>query len=139
MDSTKAASLVKLEDTDLTVSDPAEDVRGRTAMDRDGREIGDITSLVIDEDERKVRFLELESGGFLGLGGEKRLVPVDAVTRVEDDKVHMDATREGVHGSPAYDPDLVDKQAYFGEVYDYYGYAPYWAGGYAYPGYPYYR
>ncbi len=139
MDSTKVTGLVKLGDTDLMVADPAEDIRGYTVMDRDGEEIGDVKSLLIDERETRVRFLEVERGGFVGLGGETRLIPVDAVTRIADETVHVDATREHVHRAPAYDPELVDEDTYFGSIYDYYGYAPYWAAGYAYPGYPYYR
>ncbi len=138
MNTTKRATLVKLGDSDMTVADPAEDVRGRTLLDREGDEIGKIEALLVDEQERKVRFLEVGSGGFLGLGGETRLVPVDAVTRVGEAAVQVDQTRDHVHGAPAYDPDLVDEDAYYGAIYDYYGYPPYWAGGYAYAAYPYY-
>ncbi|HWC33138.1 MAG TPA: PRC-barrel domain-containing protein, partial [Actinomycetota bacterium] len=127
MDSTNVGTLVRMADADLTVADPADDVRGRTVVDATGDEIGDVKSLLIDEDERKVRFLEVESGGFLGLGSETRLVPVDAVTRVEENAVHVDQTRESVHGSPAYDPELEQDAAYYGEVYSYYRYPPYWA------------
>ncbi len=138
MDSTNVTSLVKLGDTDLTVADPAEDIRGRTVRDREGEEIGDVKSLLLDEQERRVRFVEVESGGFLGLGGETRLVPVDAITDVTEDGVRVEATREHVHGSPVYDPEVVDEETYYARVYDYYGYAPYWGAGYAYPTYPYY-
>lgn len=138
MDSTKVASLVKLGDTDLTVADPAEDVRGRNVVDRNGEEIGSVESLLIDEREAKVRFLGVETGGFLGLGAEKRLMPVDAVKGVDEDAVHVDVTGAHVGGSPAYDPELVEARSYYGALYDYYGYAPYWAPGYAYPAYPFY-
>ncbi len=139
MDSTNVTTLVKLGDTDLMVAAPAQDVRGRTAMDSDGEEVGNVKSLLIDEQEAKVRFLEVESGDFLGLGGKTRLIPVDAVARVDEDAVHLNATREHVHGSPAYDPELVDEKTHYRALYDYYGYVPYWAAGYAYPPYAYYR
>lgn len=135
----KVATLIRLADSDLTVADPAEDVRGRTVLDRDANEIGDVKSLLIDEQERKVRFLEVESGGFLGVGGHTRLVPVDAITHVGDDAVHVDQAREHVHASPPYDPELAPDETYYGDVYGYYGYSPFWMGGYAYPTYPYYR
>ena len=131
------AALVRLQDTELTTADPRDDVRGRKVVDREGEEVGDVEGILIDEQERRVRFLEIGSGGFLGIGETKRLVPVDAVTRVEEDRVHIDTTRSQVAGSPEYDPDLERDTGYYGDLYGYYGYAPYWGPGYVYPAYPY--
>ncbi len=137
-DTTTRGSLVKLGDTDLDVADPAEDVRGRTVLDRNGQEIGEVDGLMIDDRENKVRFLQVGSGGFLGIGKDKALVPVEAVTRIDADHVHIDRTREHVAGSPPYDPDLTYDTDYWGGVYGHYGYTPYWGPGYVYPTYPYY-
>jgi hypothetical protein len=103
-----------------------------------GEEIGDVKSLLIDESDRKVRFLEVESGGLLGFASERRLLPVDAVVRVEEGAVRVDQTHDHVHGSPAYDPQLAYDDSYYGDVYDHYGHLPYWTAGYMYPTYPYY-
>lgn len=128
--------LVKLGDTNLTVSDQREDIRGRRVVDRAGGEIGDVDALMIDERERKVRFIQVASGGFLGIGERTFLLPVDAVRGVGGDAVQVDQTRERMIGSPAYDPDLTYERDYYGDVAGYYGYAPYWTPGYAYPAYP---
>ena len=138
MTDTRTHSLIKLGDTDLTVADKAEDIRGRTVIDRSGDEIGDVESLLIDETEAKVRFMEIGAGGFLGIGEKKFLVPVDAISKIDADHVHVDQTREHIVGAPDYDPTLAVKRDYYTDVYGYYGYAPYWAPGYAYPAYPYY-
>lgn len=134
--STETHSLMRLADTDLTLANPAEDVRGRKAVDRDGEEIGSVVALYLDESEHKVRFLEVESGGFLGMGSESRLVPVDLVRGIDREHVHVGETRERVHGSPAYDPDLTRDRDYYGSVYGWYGASPFWGTGYAYPAYP---
>ncbi len=137
------ATLLKLSDSNLTVADPAEDIRGRKVVDRAGEEIGDVDDLIIDDRESKVRFMRVASGGFLGLGETKFMLPIDVVTRIADGTVHIDQTREHVAGAPRYDPDLVEDMTwadpYWTSAYGYYGYAPYWAPGYAYPPYPYYR
>ncbi len=126
-------TLVRLKDTDLTV-EPKDDIRGMTVVDRDDEEIGTVDTLVIDEQETRVRFLEVGSGGFLGIGEEKRLIPVDAVVRIDEDAVRVDTTREAVRGGPAYDPEVVEHEPeYFGGLYGYYGYSPFWAPGYVYP------
>jgi hypothetical protein len=72
------------------------------------------------------------------MGGDTVLIPVDAITRINDDQVSIDQTREHVAGAPRYDPTLVADRDYWGGIYGYYGYAPYWGPGYIYPGYPYY-
>jgi len=131
--------LIRLKDTDLMVAGGEADVRGRTAVDRNGEEIGQVDDLFIDSDEQKVRFLELGSGGFLGIGEKKSLIPVDAVARVEEDKVVIDHDRTRIADAPAYDPELKEApdRGYYESLYGYYGYAPYWAPGYMYPRYPY--
>lgn len=130
-------ALVHLTDTDLTTADPDDDVRGRTLVDRNGDEVGEIDDLLIDPDERKVRFLQVGSGGFLGIGEKKQLIPVDAVVRVDDDSVHLGTERTRVASAPAYDPDLIHEQpTYYEDLYGYYGYPPFWAPGYVYPPFP---
>ena len=131
------ATLRKLGDTALTVADPNEDVRGRKVIDRFGEELGTVDDLMIDDREQKVRFLRVASGGFLGIGESHFMLPVEAITSITDDEVRVDQTRERIAGAPRYDPDLADA-GYWGGLYGYYGYPPYWAPGYVYPPYPYY-
>lgn len=127
----------KLSDTDLTLADPAEDITGRTVIAASGEDIGKVDDLMIDDREKKVRFIRVASGGLLGLGQTKFLIPVDAITRVTDQNVFVDRSRDQVAAAPAYDPDLVNEE-YFEHLYRHYGYAPYWTAGYMYPGFPYY-
>ena len=122
-------SLTRLEDSSFRISDRSPDIRGRKLIDSGSYEIGDVKSLVVDEQAGEVRFLEVRSGGFLGLGGDVHLVPVDAVTSVGEEAVQVDVTRERVLDAPAYEPEVDDPEAYYSDVYVHYGYRPYWAGG----------
>jgi sporulation protein YlmC with PRC-barrel domain len=131
--------LVKLGDTDLTVADRSEDVRGYKVFDSAGEELGKVSNLIIDEAQAKVRFLEVTGGGFLGIGDHTVLVPVDAVTRISDEKVYVNQTREHVAGGPRYDPALAVEESFWTSNYEHYGVAPYWSTGYTYPSYPIYR
>ena len=131
------ARLVRLSDTNLTLADHAEDITGLKVLDMSGEELGSVNDLFIDEQERKVRFLEISSGGFLGLGATKFLLPVEAITRLSVDVVHINQSRERVAGAPQYDPTLVEER-YVSDVYSHYGYPPYWGPDYHYPPYPYY-
>ncbi|MBW3637866.1 MAG: PRC-barrel domain-containing protein [Armatimonadetes bacterium] len=137
METTAKTTLLRLSDSNLTVAAIEEDIRGRKVFDSSGEEIGHVDDLLIDQAENKVRFLQVASGGILGLGETKFLIPVDAIRRIDAEHVHIDQTHERVAGAPRYDPDLED-DSYYTNVYGYYGYAPYWGAGYVYPGYPYY-
>ncbi len=129
------AALVKLRDTNWAVAERADDIRGRRVRDPEGEEVGEIEDLLIDTRERKVRFLQIASGGFLGLGATTFLLPVEAITRIDEEAVHIDQRRERIAGAPPYDPALVD-QRYLSALYGHYGYAPYWAAAGVYPPYP---
>jgi hypothetical protein len=124
-DADKVPQLTRLRDTDQTVSSSDEDIRGRMAKDKDGRDLGTIEGLLIDEAERKVRFMEVASGGFLGLGESKSFIPVEAITQMTPDAVYIGHTSEHVAGAPRYDPELVETRLdYFFNLYPYYGYPP---------------
>src|SRR5690606_41386570 len=93
-------TILRLSDTDLVLSQPDEDVRGRKVIDADGNDIGHVDDLMIDDREKKVRFLRVASGGFLGIGRTKVLIPVDVIQKITRDTVQIDRTREHVAGSP---------------------------------------
>ena len=131
------ATLRRLGETGLTVSFPEEDIRGRTVLDRAGEELGTVDDLLVDDAEHKVRFLQVASGGLLGLGEQKVMIPVDAISRITDEAVQVDQGRERVAGAPHYDPSITH-DTYWEDVYGYYGYGPYWTPGYTYPAYPFY-
>lgn len=128
-------TLIRLADTALTLAEPADDLRGRKVVDRHGDEVGTVDGLLIDEKERRARFLELGSGGFLGLGQKKQLIPVDAITRVEEDVVHISTERTHVADAPVYDPEVVPERRYYEDLYGYYEFPPFWAPGYLPPGF----
>ena len=130
--------LEKLSDTRLTLGDSAQDIRNRKVVDRHGDEIGHVSDLFIDQDERKVQMLEVRAGGFLGLGDRHFLLPVSAITSVSKAEVHVNQTRDRIVGSPAYDPALIvaPTRDYWGPYYGYYGMLPYWGSAYMYPHFP---
>lgn len=132
-------TLEKLGHTNLMVSNPDEDIRGRMVVDSAGEKIGKVDELMVDGSQGKVRFLQVGSGGFLGLGREHVLIPVDAITRITEDTVYINQSMQYLSKSPQYSPDLVTNEAYYRDIYNYYGYSPYWEEGYQYPPYPYYN
>ena len=137
-DTTRMGTLVSLSGASLTVASPEEDVRGRKVVDRHGEEIGSVDDLLMDDRENRVRFLKVGHGGFLGIGEDHFLVPVDAITRIDEDHVHIDRSQSDLSDAPGYNPELAETPDYYPGVYGWWGYAPYWTGGYQYPAYPVY-
>lgn len=129
--------ILTLSDTKMTLATPAEDIRGRKVVDTQGEHIGDVDDLMIDAAQKKVRFIRVSSGGFLGMGKTKFLIPVDAISRIDDKIVHINHDRARFLTAPTYNPDVVDR-AYLDSLYGYYNYSPFWETGYAYPAYPMY-
>ena len=117
--------LVRLSDSGLVLEDLTQDVRGLDVYDEDGDQIGTVEDLYADAEERKVRFLDVSAGGFLGLGERRFLIPVEAVSEVrEDGVVVVDQKRRKVAESPLFDADVVPQPPYQDELYKYYGYLP---------------
>ncbi|MBF4764403.1 PRC-barrel domain-containing protein [Nocardioides islandensis] len=143
MTQTHEIGLVYLAASDLELAHAADDVRGLPVVTHVGHRLGEVEDLVIDPVERRARLLSVVSGGILGLGVTERLVPVEAITRV-DDRVHVDRGHpagdgEGRHradppglAEEGYRPELVDPPP-FAEVYERYGVMPFWTAGYVAP------
>lgn len=131
-------ALLRLTETDRTIPNPDEDVRGRKVTDSDGEELGKIGDLLVDDTARQVRFLVVQHGGILGIGASEVFIPVDAITDITDDEVFVDTSREKISNAPQYDPEIGTETDFYQDVYGYYGVTPFWAPGYTTPGFPYF-
>ena len=129
MGSGPGSRFVKLSHSDFVIEYADEDIRGRTVLTVDGDRIGSVDDLLIDNVERTVRFLEVGSGGFLGVGHRKSLIPVEAVTEIDEFHVFVDYSREHVAAAPIYNPNVEQTEPYLNDVYEHYGYEPPWVPG----------
>jgi osmotically-inducible protein OsmY/sporulation protein YlmC with PRC-barrel domain len=102
--------LVRLSDTDFDVPDD-QDIRGRTVIDQNGNEIGKIDDLLMDPQTRRIRFLQVTSGGFLGIGGTMMLIPVQAISRFDRNYVEIDQSMRGGLGAMRYNPPMIDRRS----------------------------
>ena len=119
-------ALVRLSDSGLALEDLAQDVRGLDVYDKSGDRIGKVEDLYADTEERKVRFLDVSAGGFMGLGEKRFLIPVEAVGEVREDGgvVVVEQKRRKVAESTLFDADVVPQPPYQDVLYEYYGYLP---------------
>lgn len=122
-----------------TVDHSGTDVRGLRVEDEKGEDVGTVSDLVVDDLEKKVHFLVVDQGGFLGLGARHTYVPIEAIASVTQDAVRLSHPRGHVLAAPAYAPDLVDDRTYRRSIYHHYGYSPTPGADYRYPAVPYVR
>ena len=93
--------LVRLGDSGFVPANTEDDLRGKDVHDPHGQRMGRVEDLYVDRREREVRFLEIVTGGFLGIGGRRLLVPVEAVTRVSEGQVVVEPDRTERADGPA--------------------------------------
>ena len=102
------AILIRLSDTNFDVSDQ-DDANGRTVIDQHGNDIGDVNDLIIDPQQRRVRFLLVTSGGFFGIGGRMMLIPVEAISRITNKVVAIDQESPRGFRNLLFNPRLIDR------------------------------
>lgn len=130
--------VVKLSNDVTSLADKVADVRGYQVVGNNGNEVGDVHDLLIDEHDGKVHFLEVKTGGFLGLGRDDLLIPIgtiDAIDRAEQ-RIRLNQTEDAIKSAPDYDAQTVNEQPYYQSVYQHYGLEPFWSQGYTYPPFP---
>lgn len=104
--------MVRLGESEFVPAKPENDVRGKDVYDPEGQRIGGVEDLYIDLQEREVRFLEIGFGGLLRIGEKPILVPVEAVTRVTEDRVTIEPGRtEKVEGPAPFDTKVAPPRA----------------------------
>src|SRR4051794_28072932 len=129
MGSDSAPRLVKLSRSEFEIEDVDDDVRGRKVLTVGGDPIGTVDDLLVDRDGEVIRFLEVGAGGFLGLGERKYLIPVEAISDVDEHHVYVDLSREHAAAAPLHNPHVVQTGSYLNDVYEHYGYKPPWTPG----------
>jgi PRC-barrel domain len=116
--------LIRLSRSDLAFEDPLGDVRGRNVVTVDEESFerfGTVADLLLDGQERTIRFLEIDAEGPLGVGRHQILIPVRVVDWVDEYHVYVDCARELIITAPAYNPHAARMDVYLEEVYEHFG------------------
>jgi len=101
---------------------PQRELRGHRVLDSRNREFGDVTALYVDTDERKLRFIQVTSSGFLGLGRKHYLVPFEDVDEETPGSVNLRHDQETIESSPTFDPHTLPTDDYQRDIRKHYGF-----------------
>ncbi len=109
---------------------PQHDLREQTVLDSNGRYLGHVANLYVDEEDRQLRFVDVVTEGFLGLGRKHHLVPIEALIAAEEARrlglygtIELQVDRETVERSPTFPNPLAGPDPELQEaIRQYYGY-----------------
>jgi sporulation protein YlmC with PRC-barrel domain len=111
-------------------------IRGYTIAASDG-EMGSVSDLLFEDRSWLVRWLVVDTGGWLP--GRKVLLPVSVLGHLDAiaERFAVRLTMQQVKDSPAIDTDQPVSRQMETDIYDYYGWSPYWCTGFYMGGYGY--
>ncbi len=102
---------------------PQRDLRQHRIVDSEGRSLGEVAHLYVDDDGR-LRFADVVTGGFLGLGRKHHLIPVEVITNETIGALMLGVDRDTVDRAPTVpDPLAGPDDTHQRAIYQHYGYA----------------
>jgi sporulation protein YlmC with PRC-barrel domain len=110
------SDLVKLDDFEGELEEHWQDAKGRKVITKNGDEIGTVEELYIWKDPSTVHLIRVS--------GDERsfLIPVHAVTNVDEEAVVLEQGRDKLMESPEFESEDVPDHETRRAAYDYYGY-----------------
>jgi sporulation protein YlmC with PRC-barrel domain len=102
---------------------PHRELRQKTVLDSRGRHTGTVANLYADDDSRQLRFVDVVTSGFLGLGRKHHLVPVEAVSEEGPGSITLGVDQESVESAPTFpNPQVGPDDELQRAVREHYGY-----------------
>lgn len=102
-----------------------DDIKGQNVLDVSGVTIGTIDDVLMDSKTGKVEYITLTSGGIFGVGGDKYLVPWQALQAAADpEEFQVNLSSAELENAPK--GDEVPTQAQSREIHEFYGISPEW-------------
>jgi hypothetical protein len=92
------------------VSEDVRDIRGTDVRGADNTKLGDVTDVIIDHEAMEIRYVVMDSGGWLEAG--TFLLPADRMSADETDENNLTArvTRQQIRNSPKYDKNTLHSE-----------------------------
>ena len=105
-------------------------VLGDSVVNRAGEKFGKIEELMLDLEKGRVAYAVLSFGGFMGMGEKLFAVPFEAL-KLDASREHftLDVDKDKLKNAPSFDrnnPPQASNRTWGTEVYNFYGYTPYW-------------
>jgi hypothetical protein len=104
----------------------ADKVQGTNLYNRNGDDLGEVESIMIDKPSGKVAYAVIAFGGFLGMGQERRALPWSALHYDTEQRGYVvDAGDDVIKSTPAINDNYGDRN-WGSRLHQHYGVPPYW-------------
>jgi sporulation protein YlmC with PRC-barrel domain len=100
-----------------------QDLRSRRVFDKAGEEIGNVRDLLLDDANGQIQYLIVAADYTIDTTLHEFAIPVDAIARLEPDRLFLDHLRERVLSGPIFDATSPPPPDYWSGLTAYYGYA----------------
>ena len=102
---------------------PHHEIRQKSVLDSRDNIVGTVANLYVEEDSRQLRFVDIVTSGFLGLGRKHHLVPVEAVIEEDPGWITLGVDQETVERAPTFpNPHVGPDEEYQRTIREHYGY-----------------
>jgi hypothetical protein len=78
---------------------PHHELRQKNVLDSGSRQVGQVANLYVDDD-RELRFVDVVTSGFLGIGKKHHLVPVEAIASEDPGSITLEVEQQSVESAP---------------------------------------
>jgi hypothetical protein len=78
---------------------PHHELRQKNVLDSGSRQVGQVANLYVDDD-RELRFVDVVTSGFLGIGKKHHLVPVEAIASEDPGSITLEVDQQSVESAP---------------------------------------
>lgn len=104
----------------------ADKVQGTSLYSRDGDDLGEVESVMIDKPTGKVAYAVVAFGGFLGMGQQRRALPWSALHYdTRQNGYVVNAGNDVIRNTPEMSKDYADR-SWGSRLHEHYGVPPYW-------------
>ena len=109
---------------------PTSRLKQYDVINKEGRDMGQVQTFVVDMVARRLAFAVVSFGGFLGISDKWFAIPLDILTwSVENKKFILDMPKETLEKAPGMDKNKWPDEINFDLIarsYSHFGVAPYW-------------
>jgi hypothetical protein len=104
---------------------PDQELRKKGVFDSGSWHIGHVENLYVEEESRRLRFVDVVTSGFMGLGRKHCLVPVEAITEQAPGSITLEVDQRTLESESAptfLNPQLVPDERLQRATREYYGF-----------------
>jgi len=109
----------------------ASKIIGANVMDAQGKKVGDIKDVVLDQSRGQIAYAVVSFGGLMGVGSKYFAVPWKSLQTSAENNYVLNVDKDTLKRAPGFDknhwPDMASEQ-WNTDVYRHYNQTPYWQG-----------